>query len=165
MTQTIESKSQSNPSYNCRDVYKAYQEMYGKEDNERLAYTLFKKIFVALNKALIRYILSGRALEMPYNVGKLRIRKMKNKVYKDEEKRKKFMKVDWKTTMALWEEDEEAKAKKKKIYFLNEHTGMFYYRWKWSRGPIKNSSIFTFKPTRANKKELSKLILQGQDYL
>lgn len=127
-----------------RDSYKDFK-------NQELGlfevdYKKYRAVNEAFNKKIVDYILlDAGEFELPYRLGSIRIQKKKMKLKKES------MKVDWKTTRELG----------KRVYHLNDHSDNYRYKWYWkkSNAIVQNKSLYSFTASRANKRELAKLIM------
>jgi hypothetical protein len=58
------------------------------------------------------------------------------------------------------------KESKEPIYCFNEHSNGVRYKFIWQQDKILvNKSVFIFKPSRTNKRNISKLIKSGKEFL
>lgn len=75
-------------------------------------------------------------------------------------------KIDVKKTMELWARDEDAKKKRLKVYFLNDHSNGRYYtiRWNTTNYVIGNKDLYMLHPCRTFKRMLAKKIKEGKEY-
>ena len=74
---------------------------------------------------------------------------------------------DWVKTKELWESDSTAKERKQLVYHFNEDTNGIRYKFSWSKNRVlvSNKTLYTLRMTRTNKRELSKLVREGKEYL
>ena len=124
------------------ESYKAYIEE--NKDIEALCvdYTTYRKLCVEFNEKIINSMLKDAyEFKLPFGLGTLRIKKTPSKNKK---------RVDWKST----------KEYNTKVFHLNLHTDGFYYRWHWKKKDsiLTNNSLYSFTPTRKNKRELAGLL-------
>ncbi len=106
-------------------------------------------------------MLDNFEFKLPERLGILSIKKRKPKLKFDEEgKLINTMPIDWKATKDLWEEDAESKELKKLVRHLNEHTNGYVPYWCYNSypGTFKNKSVYKFKSTRTNKRDLNKIL-------
>ena len=77
------------------------------------------------------------------------------------------MAPDWVKTKELWESDKEAKKNKQLVYHFNEETNGIRYKFAWSKNRVlvSNKTLYNLRMTRSNKRELSKLVREGKEYL
>ena len=99
-------------------------------------------------------------------LGKLSIYGKKVKV-KVEDGQIKGLAPDWVKTKELWESDKEAKKNKQLVYHFNEETNGIRYKFSWSKNRVlvSNKTLYNLRMTRTNKRELSKLVKEGKEYL
>ena len=88
-------------------------------------------------------------------MGVFSIRKRKKilRLYPDGSLDTRNLRVDYKSTVALWRKDEEAYIEHKKIYYLNKHTDRYYYKFYWDKTicVTPNNSVYAFKPAKSLK--------------
>lgn len=134
-------------SFTMLDMYNNYN---NKDEVEKF---LYYKVINEFNKQISEEIVNNAyTFKLPLGLGSIFIDK---KI-----KKNKTSVVDWKTTKVLWEEDDEYKASKKLVYELNSHSDGYVMKWKWGKSRYKNFHVqlFSFIPTRYNKRYLAKQI-------
>ena len=152
--------------YTTALLQRAFHKDYMK--HRKIKSAINREIFFELsnkfNREVMKLILyKGIDFRMPYKLGMLRVIKLKTRglVYDDNGNllRKDYVK-DFSSTMKLWERDPQAKIDRKYIYFLNEHTDGFVYKFSWNKYTvnIQNIRSYKFKPTRSNKLWLYEVI-------
>lgn len=151
------------------DAYKDFRQEY------KLVYPeIRRKEYVSLcheiNNALIDKIIKDpMEFRMPYRLGTLSIKKNKIRLnVKNGELDKNKLIPDWGKTWEVWQRDYPGLTRKeifdirdkKVIYNMNHHTNGFIMRWVWDKGTcfVPNHSVYYFKPTKANRLELSRWI-------
>ena len=85
---------------------------------------------------------------MPYRLGTVRIKKRKIDIN------------NLKPDFGLFNKSDETYKNK----HLNEHSNNYYVRYYWTKRVetlIKNKSVYTYIPTRANKRELARRIKEN----
>ena len=104
----------------------------------------------------------GYIFVLPQRMGRVEIRKNKAeiKVGKDGVIINKLA-INWKETKKLWEENPEAKEKKIKIRYTNEHTGGYVFRPRYMKNTAnyKNKSIYRMKVNRAMSRNTENAIM------
>jgi hypothetical protein len=148
--------------YNTRDSYK----LYLKSTDTPIDISMYLSIVNGFMKFLIKKLFSTGSIMFPERLGSLQIvgRKVKVRI---EDGEIKGLAPDWANTKKLWEENEQAKKDKQLVYHFNEHTNSVRYRFFWSkaRALVTNKTLYNLRMTRSNKRELSKLIQEGKEYL
>lgn len=148
---------------NIRQSYKKYKNSEDKET--RVDEKTYIKIANEYNRFLMEKVLEGFEVTLPARMGVLSIIGTKTKI--------KFnsdgipnLPPDWVKTKALWESNPEAKATKKLVFHLNEHTDGIRYKILWSktRVPIENKTLYGFRLTREHKRAINALANQGKEY-
>lgn len=110
---------------------------------------LATKLMKAYAKAVSLEIMQGMTFRIPMRLGFLKVEKSKSKNNKP---------INWKLSKEL----------KTRIVHNNFETGGNVYRWKWSKYNrytiFLNRGLYTFLPTRKNKRNLCKFIQNGVYY-
>ena len=117
-------------------------------------------------KFLILKLLSTGEIILPERLGRLSIFGKKVNV-RIEDGEIKGLAPDWVKTKQLWDSDEEAKNNKQLVYHFNEETNGIRYKFFWSKNRVlvSNKTLYNLRMTRSNKRELSKLVREGKEYL
>jgi len=137
-----------------KHIYQFYIKDIDRDSKYYIDYRTFRTICEEFNKELSNEILEGYFFKMPYRLGILRIKKRK---------------IDFNNLKPDFGEFNKSEIKNK---HLNEHSNNYYVKYHWNKRfatLIKNRSLYSFIPTRANKRTLAKLIksdhLQIQHFL
>lgn len=148
--------------YNTRDSYVVYKNMSVNPIN----ISQYVQIINHFMKFLSSKLLSTGEITIPERLGKLSIYGKKVKV-KVEDGQIKGLAPDWVKTKELWESDKEAKNKKQLVYHFNEETNGIRYKYVWSKNRVlvSNKTLYNLRMTRTNKRELSRLVREGKEYL
>lgn len=148
--------------YNTRDSYILYKSI-SKEPLEVSRYIEITNLFM---KFLSNKLLEKGSIIIPERLGNLSIIGKKIKV-RIEEGKIKGLAPDWVKTKELWEEDSQAKLEKQLVYHFNENTNGIRYKYSWSKNRVlvTNKTLYNLKMTRENKRNLSKLVTEGKEYL
>ena len=111
-------------------------------------------------------LLSTGEIILPERLGKLSIFGKKVNV-RIEDGEIKGLAPDWVKTKQLWDSDEEAKNNKQLVYHFNEETNGIRYKFFWSKNRVlvSNKTLYNLRMTRSNKRELSRLVREGKEYL
>ena len=142
------------------DMYKAYLKN-NKED--KVGYSAYSKILNSFNKDISEIIMK-ESFEyiIPYRLGNLRIKKYKPSIRIDKEGNLDYkgLNPDWKATNDLWATDKTAKDAKKLVFHINDHSDGYNYKWHFSnyRSNCANRTVYSFIPSRTNKRILAELI-------
>lgn len=124
----------------------------------------FGNIIKDIHSEIIKKILYESCyFRMPCGLPSIRVRKYKRKVRFKEDGSidPKSLAINWLATRKLWEENKEAKEKKKLVYFINDHTDGYSANIiieKYSAN-VPNLSVYRFKPSRDNDRELATILL------
>lgn len=148
--------------YNTRDSYVVYKNM---SDNP-INISEYVQIINQFMKFLILKLLSTGEIILPERLGRLSIFGKKVNV-RIEDGEIKGLAPDWVKTKQLWNSDEEAKNNKQLVYHFNEETNGIRYKFAWSKNRVlvSNKTLYNLRMTRSNKRELSKLVREGKEYL
>lgn len=148
--------------YNINDSYVVYKNI----SNDPVDKSIYLQITNQFMKFLSSKLLSQGEINIPERLGKLSIYGKKVKV-KVEDGQIKGLAPDWVKTKELWESDKEAKNKKQLVYHFNEETNGIRYKYVWSKNRVlvSNKTLYNLRMTRTNKRELSKLVKEGKEYL
>lgn len=148
--------------YNISKSYKTYK----RDSNEPIELTNYLKIANGFMKHLYNVLVDKGEVRIPERLGVIKIIGRKTKI-RVEDGVIKGLVPDWKSTKELWDRDPESKENKQLVYHFNELTDGIRYKFLWSRRRVlvSNKSLYDLKMTRANKRNLSKLIQEGKEYL
>jgi hypothetical protein len=141
------------------DVFKSTKlKEYTKK--QKIDKQLFAKIAKETNQEIINLIIEKNfEYLMPCNLGILSIKKaLAVPRLRKDGKLASNLTMDYKATRELWLTNPEARALKKKVFNLNEHSNGFRYSFYWSKkeSTAMGKSVYMFKTVRAN----SRLITQ-----
>lgn len=156
----IRTKGKYKADVATKEMFNCYQNRIEKKS----IYDIEKKIFVAILKRI-----NGRIIEniittnyefvMPFRLGTLSVKKFKTRLKLDADGNlvKSKIPVDYGKTLALWKVNPEARAAKKLVYFLNDHTDGFRYTFNWDKRTcnVRNRSIYCFKASRKNNRNIN----------
>lgn len=148
--------------YSLPELYKAYiKGLADKESKYNVKRGQYGDVLRDLNEAVAKLIVEDNfELRIPSRLGTKRVKKTKQVLKTDEEGNliTRGLAVDFKATLEMWAEDPEAKAEKRKIYHLNEHTGGYKHKWFWSKKICNapNKKVYQFIASRDHKRFLGK---------
>ena len=148
--------------FNTRDSYVVYKNMSANPINI-IQYVQITNNFM---KFLITKLLITGEINIPERLGKLSIFGKKVNV-RIEDGEIKGLAPDWVKTKELWDSDPIAKQNKQLVYHFNEETNGIRYKFSWSKNRVlvSNKTLYNLRMTRSNKRELSKLVREGKEYL
>ena len=148
--------------FNTRDSYVVYKNMSANPIN----ISQYVQITNHFMKFLITKLLTTGEINIPERLGRLSIFGKKVNV-RIEDGEIKGLAPDWVKTKQLWDSDEEAKNNKQLVYHFNEETNGIRYKFSWSKNRVlvSNKTLYNLRMTRSNKRELSKLVREGKEYL
>ena len=148
--------------YNTRDSYIVYKNISVNPIN----ISQYVQIINHFMKFLSSKLLSTGEIIIPERLGKLSIfgKKVNIRIENGEIK---GLAPDWVKTKELWDSDPIAKQNKQLVYHFNEETNGIRYKFAWSKNRVlvSNKTLYNLRMTRSNKRELSKLVREGREYL
>lgn len=133
-------------SYTITDYYLSYKDYIEEGTQYDVDYTTFRNIVTDYFKHIRdEVMLNSKEIKLPCRLGTLQIVKHQPKEYTG-----KSLRWDWKSTRELG----------KPVYYLNEHSGYYKYRFFWSKQDciIPNRIKYMFVASRENKRDLCKII-------
>lgn len=141
-------------SYTIADYYLSYKDYIEEGSIYDIPYQTFKAIVLDYFKYIRdEVMLHSKEVKLPCRLGTLQIIKHQPKEYTG-----KSLRWDWQSTKQLG----------KPVYYLNDHSNNFKYRFFWSKQDciFKNKGKYMFVASRANKRELAQIIFRKQcDYI
>ena len=152
--------AKNKPLETFNTAYKAYK----KQVDNPVDLSTFVKLNNKFALFIIQCIMNAETVYMPHGLGVIKVIG-KKVVPKITDKGIENLTVNWGATKKLWKEKPELE-KKKFIYHFNEHSDGVRYRFLWSRANMKckNSTFYTFKPSKRIRKELFANIKKGSEY-
>jgi hypothetical protein len=143
------------------DSYKLYKKSTTYPVPPKVYVTIVNEFF----KFLIKQVIEGTHIKLPARLGSILVRGTKIKP-RIENGQIKGASPDWAKTKELWDSNPEAKAQKKTIYCLNEHTNGVRYRIAWSKleAVMENKSLYSLVFSRLNKRTVYRNIIAGKEY-
>lgn len=125
----------------------------GQSLTEHQYYTIIRSI----NKKLGQVLASGVDIKLPHQLGILEVRKTPSRLAIKDGKLVTNYPIDWKATVDLWYNDEEAYNNKTLIRReVKELYGIYYNK---SKAKYNNKKFFEFFPNREIKKALANNVL------
>ncbi len=158
-----------------KDIYNYYVSTY----KNTVDYDTFRSFLFGSNNARkktdrgviseLRYQMLNKAYAciLGRRLGILQIKKKKSKIRLtssgDIDFKGSGMSVDWKATNRYWEHNPEAKEKKTRIFYKNEHTHGYKMRVFWDKrtSNVKNKIFYKFQPVRDLNRNLAKVIFSN----
>lgn len=148
--------------YGANHYYRFFKKNYG-DIVDRKTYGLILKEFNSHVRDKISK--KGSFYTLPCRLGVLEVRKFKREIKINEDNTiENKLPTNWKETKKLWRENPEAKKKRIKIRFTNEHTNGYSFRIQYlrSRANYKNKSIYKMRMNRIMKRTFSESIFKGR---
>lgn len=121
---------------------------------------LYTKIIKEINDEIIKCLLNGDEIKLPYKTGRLSIKKYKQKIHKDKDGNINLSNfpINWDATLKLWEEEPELKKKKHLVRYMNKNLEVYEFVYTRAYANYKNKTACRFRPTRTNKLKLKNAI-------
>ena len=151
-------------TYEFKHTYEAYVSRCKTKPKVKLREYI--KINALFMQFLMRKIFEGYQIQLPEKMGAVFIKGKKQKIRFDEQGKVIGLAPNWKATHELWKRDPQAGAEGKLIYHTNEHSDQVRYRFHWQKRNVAvlNKSFYSLRFSRANKRELARLIKGGTEY-
>lgn len=141
-------------SYTITDYYLSYKDYIESGTVYDIPYSTFRSIVTDYFKYLRDQIIEqSKEVKLPCRLGTLQIVKKQPKNFDS-----KSLRIDF----------HETKVQNKIIYFINEHSNFYKYRFHWSKrdSALVNKSKYQFVATRENKRRLAQIIKNKEhDYI
>jgi hypothetical protein len=151
-----------------KDIYKEYKKEYKtiKKDKSFIINREFLRIIYLFLKFLIKKVIEGEEVVL-LKLGTLKVLGRKQEISYDENNNIKGISPNWVKTKKLWENNEQARKEKRKVYNTNEHSDGIRYKYNWGKKKLilKFKILYALQFSRENKRMLSKKIKEGKDYL
>jgi hypothetical protein len=137
-----------NVELGVKDIYKYYRSKDTTTKEDKVLYDEFRRISYAINKKIAEKMLEGKFIKLPFNLGNFYIRKVRNNF--------KNLKFDY----AHYNKTGE------KVVHLNSHSNQYHAKWFWQKIScrIPGHTIYSFIPSRQNKRNLAKLMKEPGGY-
>ena len=142
-------------SYGVKQGWRWYKKnkWFGKEP---VTEKQFGVIIRRVNEYLVDELLKGHDIILPYQMGRIELRKRNPKIELEGGKIKTNLPIDWKRTLELWYEDE--KAFQNKTLVRKEYKEVFRIIYSKKHANFTNKTFYNFTPHREVKKKLSNAI-------
>lgn len=129
-----------------------------------------KQQYLEITEGFMKFIadkiVEGEEVNLPLSMGTIMITGRKQQIKTGENGEIRGLAPDWKSTLALWKKDEDAKEKKKMIYHFNEHSRGIRYKFSWhtQNVSLRMKNVFSFYATREHKRKVWKSVCGGKEY-
>ena len=148
-----------NHSWGVYDAYKLIRKHQwfdiGRPLKEHEFYSIIRKV----NKLFANEVANGGEFTFPSRMGKLEIRKSIRGVSLVEGKLKNTYCIDWRNTLKLWYDDEEARREKTLVRWEND---VYHVRYNKFTANYENQSFYQFETNRFLKRALQENVKQGK---
>ena len=148
-------------SYGIYHAYKYYRKNKPKEKDYILTESQYFSIIRKINEYLGDLLVTGNDILLPYQLGRLEIRKYNGDINIDEKSKKikTNLPIDWNRTLKLWFEDKE--CFKNKVLVRVEKKELYKVYYNKIIAKYKNKSFYEFNINRDLKKRLKNNIKRG----
>lgn len=133
-------------SHTVMDFYKFYLTQIERETVYDVEYKIYRQIVEDYFRYIVEQIMdNSREFKLPCRLGNLSIVKRQPKNFDN-----KSLRIDY----------HESKIQGKAVYFINEHSDYYKYRFYWSKKDclLANKTKYQFVATRFNKRRLAQII-------
>lgn len=133
-------------SYTISDFYEFYLSYIERETVYDVDYKTYRQIVEDYFKYIVEEIMeNSREFKLPCRLGNLSIVKRQPKNFDN-----KSLRIDY----------HESKVQGKAVYFINEHSSYYKFRFLWSKKDclLTNKTKYQFVASRANKRRLAQII-------
>lgn len=117
-------------------------------------------IVKTINQTLQDQLLEGKDVSFPHKMGRLEIRKFRNKIEFKDNKLITTLPINWEETLNLWWEDKESYKNKTLVRYENLERFTIYYNKEYAN--FANKSFYRFESIRPLKKKLKDKIINGE---
>lgn len=150
---------------NIRNSHKFYKKYVSSTNHKPVGLLTYISIISLFVLFLMSKIFEGHSVELN-GIGKFYIQGRKITPSLDDNGNIKNLAINWGETFKYWKDSPEMKNLKEPIYCFNEHSNGVRYKFIWEQNKqLINKSVFIFKPSRTNKRNISKLIKEGKEYI
>jgi len=142
------------------DFYNFYKSQIEKNTVYDIPKKQFTDVLKFINSSIARKIVTENfEFQMTPRMGTISIKKFKTKLQLDENGNliKRKLPIDYGRTNALWAANPEAKKNKKLVYFLNDHSNGYRYKFTWDKTSCitRNKSFYSFKASREHNRSIA----------
>lgn len=133
-------------SHTVMDFYKFYLTQIERETVYDVEYKIYRQIVEDYFRYIVEQIMdNSREFKLPCRLGNLSIVKRQPKNFDN-----KSLRIDY----------HESKIQGKAVYFINDHSDYYKYRFYWSKKDclLTNKTKYQFVATRFNKRRLAQII-------
>lgn len=117
-------------------------------------YKTFHQIIRTMGKNLSKMIMDGEIVKLPLQMGHFAVIQEKTFVKFKDGKVYHNHKIDWNSTIRLWESDDEAKRNKQLVYFTTDK--LLFIKYYRRLAKFKNKYFFEVRATSAIKRNIHK---------
>lgn len=120
---------------------------------------LYSTIINKVHQAFVEYLINGHTIDFPHQMGGISICSYPSKVIFVNGKVSNNYRADWKKTLKLWFEDEE--AFKSRIVVKRRQNNIYFIRYNKNRAKYHNMKLYQFRANRSLVRKVGKAIEEG----
>lgn len=133
-------------SYGSKDAFKYYRKTKPLDSKYVLTDCQYLKIIRLINNLLKQKLINGEDVLLPEKMGRLELRKYKNKIEFKDGKLKTNLPINWDATLKLWYDSSQCKTKKQLVrQEIKETFRVFYNK---TKANYNNKSFYKFTTNR-----------------
>lgn len=159
MSQTETRNHKIKCQYGIADYLKFYKNTVDNPVDDKL-YRKILRDYLVMNRDLVSE--KAYTFRLPQRLGRIEVRKTKKEVKIDKNGNVvNKLAINWKKTNQLWKENKEAKKKKIKIRYTNEHTNGYIFRPRYIKNTanFKNKSVYKLSVNREMRRNMEGAIM------
>jgi hypothetical protein len=145
--------------FGVEHYFSSYRKLSNNPQSSKIYRAVLKDYLDANRKAIYT---SGYIFKLPQRLGRIEMRKSKKEVKIDKNgKVINKLPINWQATKKLWAENEQAKERKIKIRYTNEHTGGYVFRPRYIKNTanFKNKSLYKMSINREMRRNTKAAIM------
>lgn len=146
-------------SYGTKEAWRWLKKNKWLDLPESVTERQFGAIIKAINLTLRDHLLEGKDIDLPHRMGRIEIRKFKAKMEIENGRLVTNLPPDWKRTLELWYEDQEALEAKTLVRY--EGIDRFTIHYDKTNANYNNKAFYQFIPVRPLRRELKERIVNG----
>lgn len=154
------SKAKVRDSWGVYDAYKMIRKNGWEGIGHPVTEGQFYAIIRGINLLLAENIANGITVRFPCFMGVLELRKFQKGVSFVGDKLRNTYPIDWRSTMLLWDQDEE--TRKKKVLLRYENEWVYHVRYDKWKAKFNNKAFYHFSLNTFIRRNLSKNIKAGK---
>ena len=139
-------------SYGSKDAFHYYRKIKPNDSKYVLTDCQFLHIIRLINDDLRAFLIEGKDVTLPEQMGRLEVRKIANTIKFVNGKIKTNLPIDWNATLKLWYDNPVCKEHKQLVRQENTETFKVFYNK--TKAKYNNKTFYEFDPNRLLKVNL-----------